>query len=130
MRYSTNVIPRQLFDIDQQDSYEIVKRQGELDIWHKSNYQQDQIRKAIKMRDPEALGQVISDQVQNFRTVFESKVKSNEDKVSKIYDELSITKNIMNQLTQRMSMFEKTTVSKDDLKVYSTRQTAVLAKME
>ena len=82
------------------------------------------------MRDPEALGQVISDQVQNFRTVFESKVKSNEEKVSKIYDELSITKNIMNQLTQRMSMFEKTTVSKDDLKVYSTRQTAVLAKME
>ena len=71
------------------------------------------------MRDPEALGQVISDQVQNFRTVFDSKVKSNEEKISITFDELSITKNIMNQLTQRMSMFEKTTVSKDDLKVYS-----------
>ena len=82
------------------------------------------------MRDPEALGQVISDQVQNFRTVFDSKVKSNEEKISKTFDELSITKNIMNALTQRMSMFEKTTVSKDDLKVYSNQNKAVLAKLE
>ena len=82
------------------------------------------------MRDPEALGQVISDQVQNFRTVFDSKVKSNEEKISKTFDELSITKNIMNALTQRMSMFEKTTVSKDDLKVYSNQNKTVLAKLE
>ena len=130
MRYSTNVIPRQLFDIDQQDAFEIVKRQGELDIWYKSNYQQDQIRKAIKMRDPKQIGQVVSDNIQNFRGSFESKLKQNEDKISKQFDEITILNNKLNQALQRIQMFDKTSVSKDHLKIYSTGQAAVFSKME
>ena len=82
------------------------------------------------MQQPEKIGQVISDQIQNFSTAFDSKLKTSDDKISKIFDEIAIMNNKMNQLTQRMQMFDKTTVSKDNLKLYSTGQAAVFANME
>ena len=86
-----------MFDLDEQDVLEIVKRQGELDIWHKSSFLQDQVAEAIRLSKPEEINSIIADQVLTFKNVFDARVKTNEQKVSQVLDEMTILSNKLNQ---------------------------------
>ena len=48
------------------------------------------------MLDPEQLALVVSDQVQNFKSVFDGKVSQNGDKISQLFDEVRILTNKLN----------------------------------
>ena len=48
MRFGTNVIPEMLFDANEQDAYEIIRRQNDIDLWEVVNRLDDGVKKLMR----------------------------------------------------------------------------------
>ena len=91
LRFSRSVIPEQLFDPKEMDAYEIIRRQGDLDIWHKLQALTDKAEEtstvntkelkselaqqiSVKQRTQSEIDQEVIDSVLSFKTQFETKL--------------------------------------------------------